>query len=178
MRVRFAPSIVAAVVVLGAVSAQAQVVTLAEAARDAAGRTGSGTLSGVVTLPPGISVDVVVVRLRDAVTGKIRLTTIAGPDGQFAFEGLDGLEVAEYFIEVLDSSGVILSVSRSLTVGVGEVVDAVMRVPSTTGFTNILTNALASREAFTEAASSVLTSAAGAGVTAVGPLRPAVSPER
>ena len=135
MRVRFAPSIVAAVVVLGAVSAQAQVVTLAEAARDAAGRTGSGTLSGVVTLPPGISVDVVVVRLRDAVTGKIRLTTIAGPDGQFAFEGLDGLEVAEYFIEVLDSSGVILSVSSSLTVGVGEVVDAVMRVPSTTGFT-------------------------------------------
>ena len=64
MRVRFALSIVAAVVVLGAVRAEAQVVTLAEAAREAAGRTGSGTLSGVVTLPPGVSVDVVVIRLR------------------------------------------------------------------------------------------------------------------
>ena len=178
MRVRFALSIVAAVVVLGAVSAEAQVVTLAEAAREAAGRTGSGTLSGVVTLPPGVSVDVVVIRLRDAVTGEILGTTIAGPDGQFTFDGLDGLEVEEYFIEVLDSSGVILSVSSSLTVGVGEVVDAVMRVPSTTRLASVLTNALTSPGAFTEAASNVLTSAAGAGVTAVGPFRPAVSPER
>ncbi len=177
MRVRFALSIVAAVVVLGAVSAEAQV-TLAEAARDAAGRTGSGTLSGVVSLPPGVSVDVVVVRLRDAVTGEILGTTIAGPDGQFAFEGLNGLEVAEYFIEVLDSSGVILSVSSSLTVGVGEVVDAVMRVPSTTRLASVLTNALSGRDSFTEAASSVLTSAAGAGITGVGPFGPPVSPER
>ena len=120
----------------------------------------------------------VVVRLRDAVTGEILGTTIAGPDGQFTFEGLDGLEVAEYFIEVLDSSGLILGVSSSLTVGVGETIDAVMRIPSTTRLTSALTNALTSREAFTEAASSVLTSAAGAGVTAVGPFRPAVSLER
>ena len=131
-----------------------------------------------MTLPPGISIDVVVVRLRNAVTGEILGTTIAGPDGQFTFEGLDGLEVAEYFIEVLDSSGLILGVSSSLTVGVGETIDAVMRIPSTTRLTSALTNALTSREAFTEAASSVLTSAAGAGVTAVGPFRPAVSPER
>ena len=172
--IRFALSILAVVAVLGAVSAEAQV-TLAEAARDAAGRTGTGTLSGVVTLPPGISADVLVIRLRDAVTGEIVGTTIAGPGGQFTFEGL---EVAEYFIEVIDPSGVILSVSSSLTIGVGEVVDAVMRIPSTTGITNILTNALASPEAFTEAASSVLSSAVGSGVTGLGPAGPPVSPEQ
>ncbi len=173
--IRLALSIVAAVAALSAVSAEAQVVTLAEAARDAAGRTGSGTLSGVVTLPPGIAEDVLIIRLRDAVTGEIRGTTIAGPGGQFTFEGL---EVAEYFIEVVGPTGLILSVSSSLTIGVGEVVDAVMRIPSTTGITNILTNALASPEAFTEAASSVLTSAVGSGVAGLGPLGPPVSPER
>lgn len=173
--VRFALSIVAAVVVLGAVSAEAQVVTLAEAARDAAGRTGSGTLSGVVTLPPGVSTDVLIVRLRDAVTGEIRGTTIAGPGGQFTFEGL---EVAEYFLEVLDSSGLILSVSSSLMVGVGEVIETVMRIPSATRLASVLTSALTSPEDFAEAASSVLASAAGAGVTGVGPFGPSVSPER
>ena len=173
--IRFALSIVTAVAVLGAVGAEAQVVTLAEAARDAAVRTGSGTLSGVVSLPLDLSADGIVVRLRDAVTGEIRGTTIAGPGGQFTFEGL---EVAEYFLEVLDSNGVLLSVSSSLTVGVAEVVDAVMRIPSTTRLASALTNVLSGRDAFTEAASSVLMSAAGAGVTPGGAFWPPVSPER
>ena len=174
--VRYALSLIVVIAALGVVSAEAQV-TLAEAARAPSAGAGSFTLSGVVTLPPGIFVDAMVIRLRDAVTGEILGTTIAGPNGEFTFPGLGD---AEYFLEVLDQNGLLLSASSSLTLGAGEAFNAILRVPSGTTFmSSMVSNAVSTTSnAFTNTAGTVLANASSAGVTGLGGIGPAVSPER
>ena len=87
---------------------------------------------------------------------------------------------AEYFLEVLDQNGLLLSVSSSLTVGAGEVFNAVLRVPSGTTFmSTMVSNAVSSgSNAFTNTAGTILANANSAGVTGLGGIGPAVSPER
>lgn len=186
--------VVVALVAGDTARADAQVVTLAEAGREAPDGSGTAILNGVVVLPPGAYVDVLVVRLRDSSTGQVRATTLAGPSGEFAFPGLDvrdwmpagcfepeGLqgefalpaECDAYFVEVIDQNGLILSVSDSLRLGVGEIVNAVLRIPSAGSLL-----AAAGTDAFTELGSTVLSAATGLGVTGVGPTGPPTSPEQ
>ncbi|HJO38768.1 MAG: hypothetical protein QGG24_09515 [Vicinamibacterales bacterium] len=169
--------------------------TLAEMGRDATGGSGIAFLKRGRRAAPGAYVDVLVVRLRDASTGQNRATTLTGPSGEFAFPGLDvrdwmpeecfeseevegelilrDTDCDAYFVEVIDQNGVILSVSDSLRLAVGEIVNAVLRIPSA----GTLLAAVGS-DAFTELGSTVLSAATGLGVTGVGPTGPATSPEQ
>ena len=101
----------AVLMVLAPTAVQAQVTTLAEAAR-ATATTGTATsVSGIVTLPGGMSGDGLIVRLRDAVTGEVVGTTVTNVSGEFSF---GELEVGDFIIEIIDQNGVILSVSSVL----------------------------------------------------------------
>lgn len=106
-------------------------------------------------------------RLRHVATGKIQQTTVASDTGQFAFSGVpDGT----YVIEVVTPKGKVRMVGHPFTVVPGETVATFVRlapkVPWFNGF-------------FGNAAQTVSSSAASAGVTAVAPERiPPVSSAR
>ena len=173
-------------IVLAPALADAQVVTLAEAARAAAaGQGASATVTGIISLPSGTLAEGLVIRLRDAVTGEIRQTTLSGPVGEFPFQG-DSI-ADDVILEVLDQSGTLLGVSSSFSVGPGEVVGTFMRVTSQAPIlANVITNtasaatntlAGATPNLFTETAPTIITGATGGGVTGIGPVGPAVSGE-
>ena len=105
------------------------------------------------------------VRLRNVVTGRVVSTAVTDKTGQFAFSGV---EPGTYLLELLGDNGKLLMVGQTFAVGAGEKVATFIRLtakaPWFDGF-------------FRNAASAVVATAAGAGVTAVAPdAKPCSSP--
>ena len=172
----------AVLMVLAPTAVQAQVTTLAEAAR-ATATTGTATsVSGIVTLPGGMSGDGLIVRLRDAVTGEVVGTTVTNVSGEFSF---GELEVGDFIIEIIDQNGVILSVSSVLAMSPGQAVAALVRIPPPAPLlNNVLANAMGGAGAgpVASTAATVLGTASTSGVTGItgfaGGSNPPISPER
>ena len=151
---------------------QAQVSTLAEAARAAASIGVATSVSGIVTLPGGSLAGGLLVRLRDAVTGEVVGTTITSPMGEFSFGELD---TGDFIIEIIDQNGAILTVSSVLAISPGEAVAALVRIPPPA---RRLNNVLASALGGAGTAASVLGTAGTQGVAVVMPPGPPISPEQ
>lgn len=105
-------------------------------------------------------------RLRNVVTGKIHATTVANDAGQFAFENVPG---GSYVVELLGGAGHVQVVGHMFTIAPGETVATFVRtgtkVPWFNGF-------------FNNSVSSVSSTAASQGVTAIAPVARAVSPNQ
>jgi len=96
-------------------------------------------------------------RLRNAITGKVQATVVATDGGQFAFGDLEG---GTYIVELVSSTGAILTTGARIVLRSGETVVTFVRlstrVPWFDGF-------------FANAATAVALAAATIGVTAVAP---------
>lgn len=103
------------------------------------------------------------VQLRNAITGKIEAKAVADHSGQFAFPHLNG---GTYVVEVLGENGNIVTVGHSLVVAPGETVATFVRLVPKTPFVPGF---------FSNAATSVVSSAANAGVTVIAPVQIAAS---
>jgi hypothetical protein len=102
-------------------------------------------------------------RLRNVVTGKIEATALGNETGQFAFENIPG---GSYVVELLNGLGHVQVVGHVFTIATGETVATFVRagtkVPWFTGF-------------FANTLTSVESTAASEGVTAIAPLARPVS---
>ena len=107
------------------------------------------------------------VRLRNLKTNLLEKQSNASPTGQFSFVVRPELP---YVVEVADAVGRIVAVSDVVVAQAGEVAAAVVEVPvRATGVTGV----------FADTAGSVISAAAGLGVTVVeAAVLPFVSPER
>jgi hypothetical protein len=103
-------------------------------------------------------------RLRNVVTGKVEAVTKANEAGQFTFDNVEG---GNYVVELVTDTGHIQTVGNVFTIAPGETVATFVRlgpkVPWVTAF-------------FNNTASSVASSAAAEGVSAVAPLAYCQSP--
>jgi hypothetical protein len=103
-------------------------------------------------------------RLRNVVSGKVEALTKANDAGQFAFENINA---GSYVVELVTEAGRTLTVGHVFTIAPGETVATFVRlgtkVPWGTAF-------------FNNAARSVASSAASAGITAISPLALCSSP--
>jgi len=103
-------------------------------------------------------------RLRNVVTGKVEALAKANDAGQFAFDNVEG---GSYVVELVTEAGRIETVGHVFTIAPGETVATFVRagarVPWATAF-------------FNNTASSVTSSAATEGVTAIAPLEYCASP--
>ena len=106
------------------------------------------------------------VRLRNVVSGKVQATAVANDAGQFAFENVPS---GSYVVELISGNGHIQVVGHVFTIAAGETVATFVRtgakVPWFTGF-------------FNNTVSSVASTAASEGVTAIAPVGRAVSPNQ
>jgi hypothetical protein len=105
-------------------------------------------------------------RLRNIVSGKIEATTVANDVGQFAFENVPG---GSYVVELVNASGHVQVVGHMFTIAPGETVATFVRtgtkVPWVNGF-------------FSNSVSSVSSTAASQGVTAIAPVARPISPAK
>jgi len=105
-------------------------------------------------------------RLRNVVSGKVQATAVANDAGQFAFENVEG---GSYVVELLNDGGRVEVVGHVFTIAAGETVATFVRtgtkVPWFTGF-------------FNNTVSSVASTAASQGVTAIAPLARPISPKQ
>lgn len=104
-------------------------------------------------------------RLRNVVSGYVEATAVADEAGEFAFEGLEG---GTYVVELVDASGEVLEVGQVFSIAPGETAATFLKLAEErswmTGF-------------FDNTAASVLSAAAGAGVTGVVRTGDPISPE-
>jgi hypothetical protein len=102
-------------------------------------------------------------RLRNVVSGKVQAATVANDAGRFAFENVPG---GSYVVELVNGSGHIQEVGHVFTIAPGETVATFVRtrtkVPWFNGF-------------FNNTLSSVASTAASEGITALAPVARAVS---
>lgn len=105
-------------------------------------------------------------RLRNVVSGKVQATAVANDAGQFAFENVPG---GSYVVELVNGSGHIEVVGHVFSIAPGQTVATFVRtgtkVPWFNGF-------------FNNIVSSVASTAASQGVTAIAPVARAVSPNQ
>ena len=126
----------------------------------------AATVIGNVWGADGRPVANLALRLRDVVSGRVESTTSSIDGGEFRFENVSG---STYVVECLDERGTVIAVGVTFSVAPGETVAIFVRLGSqgrrTAGF-------------FHSIAASVVSAAAGVGVTAIGtPGRP-ISPNR
>ncbi len=104
-------------------------------------------------------------RLRNVVSGYVEAVAVADDSGEFTFEGLEG---GTYVVELVDASDHVLGVGQVFSVAPGETAATFLKLaqePSwMAGF-------------FNTTAASVLSAAAGAGLTGVVPTGDPISPE-
>jgi hypothetical protein len=154
-----------------AVPAAATDKTASKTAKGASTTTRGGTLPGVSSAAGGRTTSILGaawhtdnqpvpranLRLRNVLTGRVEATTVANDLGQFVFTEV---ESGTYTIELVTSSGKVLTIGHRFTVAPGETVATFVRlgtkVPWFNGF-------------FGNAASAVSSSAASTGITAVAP---------
>ncbi len=125
----------------------------------------SATVTGVAWNAANQAISDAKVRLRNVVTGRVVSTAVTDTAGQFAFARV---APGTYLVELLGESGKLLMVGQTFAVAAGEKVATFIRLaakaPWFDGF-------------FRNAASAVVATAAGAGVTAVAPdAKPCSSP--
>lgn len=116
----------------------------------------AATVAGTVVNGDDKPVPAARVRLRDASSGRIVMTTQADQHGGFR---LAGVPHGSYLVEVVDDAGNVRGVSQTFRVGPAETFSTIVRLterrPWYSGF-------------FSNAAVAAVSSAAGIGVTAVG----------
>lgn len=116
----------------------------------------AGSIVGTATDGSERPIPAARLRLRDVAAGRILMTTRADEDGRFRFQGIPS---GSYFVELVDENGGVLAISRTFAMTPAETIVATVRLgarpPWYTGF-------------FSNAATAVVSSAAGLGVTAVG----------
>jgi len=103
-------------------------------------------------------------RLRNVVTGKIEALTKANELGQFTFDNIEG---GSYVVELVTDAGHIVTVGHVFTIAPGETVATFVRMSTKVPWATAL---------FNNTASSVASSAATAGITAIAPLAYCQSP--
>ncbi len=126
----------------------------------------AATVLGNVWGADGRPVSNLALRLRDIVSGQVESTTSSSEGGEFRFENVSG---STYVVECLDERGTVIAAGVRFSVAPGETIATFVRLGSqnrgTAGF-------------FRSIAASVVSAAAGVGVTAIGtPGRP-ISPNR
>ena len=107
------------------------------------------------------------VRLRNLLSNKVEQSSVANQAGEFMFIARPQVP---YVVEISDQSGRIVAVSDIIAAQVGDVAGAMVTVP---------TRLPALAGLFGESLGSVISAAAGTGITAINPeTLPEVSPER
>lgn len=116
----------------------------------------AGSIVGTVTDAAERPLPAARLRLRDLTSGRILMTTRADEDGRFRFHGVPS---GSYLVELVDENGGVLAVSRTFAM-----------TPAETIVTTVRLGARAAWYAgfFSNAATAVVSSAAGLGITAVG----------
>lgn len=116
----------------------------------------AGSIVGTATDGAERPVPAARLRLRDLSAGRILMTTRADQDGRFRFQGVPS---GSFFVELVDENGAVLAVSRTFAMTPAETIVTTVRLgaraPWYSGF-------------FSNAATAVVSSAAGLGLTAVG----------
>ena len=108
------------------------------------------------------------VRLRDAHFGRVIETRLTDKSGMFEFKVVDP---GTYIVELLGQDQRVLAASQILNVNAGDAVSAIVKLPSRTPFSGLLSSAIA------PSAAMLATQAAATGIAAVVPTAP-VSPNR
>jgi len=176
MHIRLKVALVGVVLSTSIVSAQPGVrpgTTKVTPAREAARAAAQRTARDIRSLINGIAVDSnemplrnVGVRLRNLEVNEVEQIGTTNELGKFSFAARPDVP---YVVEIADPAGRIVAVGDLIVANAGEVVGAVVTLPSRL-------SALAGT--FGESASSVISAATGIGLTVVDPTLPKVSPTR
>jgi hypothetical protein len=128
--------------------------------------SGTSRVVGHIWTADSLPIAGAALRLRNILTAALDLTTVSDQAGEFSFSGV---EAGSYFIEYVHGSGRLLAVSNPFTVTKGETISTFVRLGSRRPF---------GAGFFTSTAAVVLSSAAVAGIAAVGPTGRPISPNR
>lgn len=142
-------------------AATAPVMASAQARTDAV--TVAGTILGTVWDAQSQPVPDARVRLRNLTSGRIQAITRANSAGQFKFSNV---ERGDYLLELVNDEARVIAVSQTFTVAPGETVATFVRMGARLPWF---------LEFFSNAATSVVSTAASIGVTAVAPMGQPVS---
>jgi hypothetical protein len=138
----------------------------ANAAAQRAGRDMRSLINGVAVDGDQSPLPNAVIRLRNLDVNEIEQVVTANEIGEFSFVARPDVP---YVIEIADHAGRIIAVGDVIMANAGEVAGAVVSLPSRLP-------ALAG--VFSDTASSVMSAAAGTGLTVVDPALPKVSPTK
>lgn len=141
----------------------------ASAARGTLAGARTTTVFGYVWDARNVPIAFANVRLRNVVTGRVEANAVAADNGEFSFDNLEG---GTYVIEYVDQNTKVLAVGHVFSVAPGETVATFIRLA------NRLPWFAALLGTGTNAAASVVSSAASLGVTAIAPGQRPVSPDR
>lgn len=130
------------------------------------GLTKASLIQGVVRNPDNTPLPSATVRLRNLETNQIEQITVANLAGEFSFVTQPNIP---YLIEVADTFGRVVAVGDLFSMQAGEVVGQVVTLPA---------RLKAVAGLFADSVSSILSAAAGVGLTAIEPTPPPDSPSR
>ncbi|MDE3154727.1 MAG: carboxypeptidase regulatory-like domain-containing protein [Acidobacteriota bacterium] len=145
-------------------------------------------VTGVARTAQNGQVPYATLRLRDAATGRIAMTTNANETGAFTFTGV---KPGYYVVELVDRAGNVLTTSPLITANAGDIVSTLVKLPlrivpgafvggatSAGAGTTAATTTTAATAANVATIAAVASAAASAGVLAVAATGQPVSPQR
>lgn len=132
----------------------------------AGGLTKASLIQGVVRNADNTPLPSATVRLRNLETNQIEQITVANLAGEFSFVTQPNIP---YLVEVTDTFGRVVAVGDLFSMQAGEVLGQVVTLPA---------RLRAVAGLFGDTASSILSAAAGLGLTAIEPTPPPDSPSR
>jgi hypothetical protein len=168
----------AGIVCLGGMTAVVQAITQSHLPGSGAVPSRIPSIQGSAWRADNTPIPNAIIRLRNAVSGKIEATTVANENGRFGFEGIDP---GKYLVELVNRSSQVLAVGQTFTVVPGETVATFVRLGSKGRWFNTLfgNGALAIAAGVATVGLSVADTAAGLGIPAVSAEAvTAVSPNR